>query len=146
MRAFSVLELLENRNKTPEKARSNKPGGILDELNDDSFASISDENSEGNETNWREEKCELCEKVSFLFVGCPLIVAIQSIKFKSGQLEVILNHYVQHAVGDYLKSAISENHSVAEIEAIREAKFDHNSAFVHQVFLLYIVAHVTCII
>ena len=71
MRAFSVLELLENRNKTPEKARSNKPGGILDELNDDSFASISDENSDGNETNLREEKCESCGKVSFIVCRLP---------------------------------------------------------------------------
>ena len=133
MRAFSVLELLENRNKTPEKARSNKPGGILDELNDDSFASISDENSDGNETNLREEKCELCGKVSFLFVGYPLIVAIQSIKFKSGQLEVILNHYHEHAVSEYLKSPMTANHSVAEIDAIRNSKLDHNSAFIHQV-------------
>ena len=69
--------------------------------------------------------------------SCPLIVTIQSIKFKSGQLEVILNHYVQHAVSEYLKKEFTENHSVAEIEAIREATFDHNSAFVAQVHLMF---------
>ena len=68
-----------------------------------------------------------------LLFSCPLIVAIQFIKFKSGQLEVILNHYVQHAVSDYLNTNLAENHSIAEIEAIREAKFDHHSAFVNQV-------------
>ena len=65
------IQLLENRKKTPEKARSNRPGGILDELNDDSFESISDENSEGNATNLREEKCELCGKVSFIVGQLP---------------------------------------------------------------------------
>ena len=63
---INIKELPENRKKTPEMARSNKPGGILDELNDDSFASISDENSEDNETSLSEEKCELCGKVSFI--------------------------------------------------------------------------------
>ena len=58
-------------------------------------------------------------------------------KFKSGQLEVILNHYVQHAVSDYLNTKLAENHSIAEIEAIREAKFDHHSAFVNQVSIFY---------
>ena len=126
-------QLIENHKKTPEKARSNRPGGILDELNDDSFESISDENSEGNATNMREEKCEICKKVSLLLASCPLIITIQSIKFKSGQLEVILNHYVEHAVADYLKDCFAENHSVAEIETIRNAKLDHNSAILHQV-------------
>ena len=59
-------QLIKNHIKTPEKARSNRPGGILDELNDDSFESISDENSESNATNMREEKCEICKKVSLL--------------------------------------------------------------------------------
>lgn len=66
-----LTQLLENLEKTPEKARSNKPGGILDELNDDSFESISDENSEGNGTNLREEKCEVCGKVSIILAQLP---------------------------------------------------------------------------
>ena len=66
-----LTQLLETLNKTPENARSNKCEGILDELNDDSFASISDETSESNETNWKEEKCELCGKVSIIISQLP---------------------------------------------------------------------------
>ena len=78
-----LTQLLENLKKTPETARnetgrtevrSNRPGGILDELNDDSFASISDENSEdaenaeSNDPNLKTEKCEICGKVSFIVI------------------------------------------------------------------------------
>ena len=146
-----LTQLLENLEKTPETARtettrtetartevsSNRPGGILDELNDDSFASISDENSDDAENvdgaNLKTETCEICGKVSFIVFSSVVIVDIQFFKFKSGQLEVILNHYVHHAVTEYLKLKIAENHSVAEIEAILEAEFDDYSAFIYQV-------------
>ena len=79
-----LTQLLENLKKTPETARnetgrtevrSNRPGGILDELNDDSFASISDENSDDAENadgaNLKTETCEICGKVSFIvFFSC----------------------------------------------------------------------------
>ena len=83
-----LTQLLENLEKTPETARTEttrtetartersiQPGGILDELNDDSFASISDENSDDAENadgaNLKTETCEICGKVSFIvFFSC----------------------------------------------------------------------------